>query len=731
MRKTTKALVGLSILATLLAFAGCSDDDVELRKIGARCTPESFRYNGTDCQHDNVISCDNKRVVETICNNGCEIVSNKAVCVGGNRPGGNDVVNNCGKVSSIGMCVGNTLKYCSDEENKLVSKDCPIACGPVTDDEGTYYDCVDKKGSGDVDVPCGNVTEDGECAGNLAKRCVDGKLRQSDCSEYGLVCEINPAGKADCLSASNPPVTDGCGDIGEMGVCEGKTLKYCENDQVKVLECNSYCGLTHDDKQNITFGCRNRPQEACGEIDAFGICDGNTLKYCYDKDKDLLEVVECEHFCGDTQDENGVVFKACVDEEPPELEPCGEVPDEGVCDGKTLKYCSTTDDKLHKKICPFACGPVTDEEGTYYDCVDVEACGEINDLGVCDGKMLKYCGADDTLVKVNCENFCGFTQDSNGIWGRDCIDVEPEPCGDIDAFGVCDGNVLKFCDVDTQELVFRTCGAFCGDAVDEHGYTYKDCVSEAPVEACGDVTADGICDGKDRKYCEGGELKVEHCDVECKSSDDGKAICASDEPVVEACGEVTENGVCDGKDRKYCEGGELKVEHCEVECKSSDDGKAICASDEPVVEACGDVTADGICDGKDRKYCEDGELKVEHCEVECKSSDDGKAICASDEPVVEACGEVTANGICDGKIRKFCADDKLSIEECADRCELVEDVATCVSDEPVVEACGDISEDGICEDKVRKYCENGKLKIEECSEKCDVVEDKAVCVVVE
>ena len=449
MKKTKATLVALSVLVALSAF-GCSDDeDSNERVIGARCTPVSFRYNGTDCQNNNVIACENNRVTEYVCANGCEIVNNEASCIGGGGSG-------CGNVTADGMCIGKTLKYCEDDQVK--SKVCEVSCGEVRDADGVYYDCINDGPVGE----CGNVSELGECNGSVARICVSGKLHERDCSQEGLVCQTNASsGRVDCINLVKPPVGE-CGNIDELGVCDGNTLKYCENGSLKTRVCPVACGDKVDD-DGITYkACiDDAPVNECGNIDEKGVCNGKIRKYC---DNGKLKSENCPVACGEKDDGAGNKIFACIDDAP--VNECGDIDALGVCEGKTLKYCGS-DNKLVVNDCDIACGEVVDEEeGNYWACLD---CSYIQDLGICTDDGLVYC-EDDEPVYLSCDNGCKVASTEFAY----CF----EPCGDVDARGVCaeDNSTVQYCD-STNMLITMYCneGSTCGEVQDEHGEIYYDC----------------------------------------------------------------------------------------------------------------------------------------------------------------------------------------------------------------------------------------------------------------
>lgn len=89
----------------------------------------------------------------------------------------------------------------------------------------------------------------------------------------------------------------------------------------------------------------------------------------------------------------------------------------------------------------------------------------------------------------------------------------PEPvdaCGDIDYFGVCDGGDAVWCR--DGDLRRRDCGAEgmqCGWVSDDLGYF---CFDDArPADGCGDLDYAGECDGPVARWCDGGVPRERNC----------------------------------------------------------------------------------------------------------------------------------------------------------------------------------------------------------------------------
>jgi agmatine deiminase len=188
----------------------------------------------------------------------------------------------CGNITAAGCCQGSTLKYC--DGGKLVSMDCTANpqcgwnatqswydCGTAgtADPSGTYVmNCDAVTDAAPID-PCGGVTYEGCCDGEVLYYCENNQLVTIDCTQ-GPSCGWQPSGpyydcgtdgsadpsgqfpKACVWGDGGPPKTDakvtdsgpGCGGIAYEGCCDGETLKYCDNGVLKTIDCsnNPSCG---------------------------------------------------------------------------------------------------------------------------------------------------------------------------------------------------------------------------------------------------------------------------------------------------------------------------------------------------------------------------------------------------------------------------------------------------------------------------------------------------------
>ena len=213
------------------------------------------------------------------------------------------VESGCGPVTEDGLCVGNLLLACGEDE-QLTTFDCPefgLICG--IDPFGGQLDCVSsdacvpdctEKSCGDdgcggscgtctpgtkcilgaCKVPCGDVTSLGTCQDESLSICVSGNLLKINCSESDLFCvEDEETGQASCGTNCTPTcLGTECGGDGCGGTCGDCTA-------------GMVCQLGH---------CVAVETE-CGIVTADGLCEGTALKFCQDG---VLYTVECSDFGG-------------------------------------------------------------------------------------------------------------------------------------------------------------------------------------------------------------------------------------------------------------------------------------------------------------------------------------------------------------------------------------------------------------------------------------------------
>lgn len=95
------------------------------------------------------------------------------------------IAGQCGHETFGGRCVGSSLVYCDDGDPAVAKAVSIIDCATLDnkvcawDSEGAGYDCIPPKSN------CGDVTETGKCAGQVAQWCDSGVLQKLDCGIVG------------------------------------------------------------------------------------------------------------------------------------------------------------------------------------------------------------------------------------------------------------------------------------------------------------------------------------------------------------------------------------------------------------------------------------------------------------------------------------------------------------------------------------------------------------------
>ncbi|MBN2341932.1 MAG: hypothetical protein JXX29_02210 [Deltaproteobacteria bacterium] len=217
----------------------------------------------------------------------------------------------------------------------------------------------------------------------------------------------------------------------------------------------------------------------------------------------------------------------------------------GSCANDNVVYC---EDAGVKQFDCSIVGETCGIEDDFADCHPVErltACGELTALGDCDSNDIRWC--DETrIMAVPVQYDCG-------IYGRICdptaaadggaICTSHGDCGNIDEMGSCDGNVLSYCDA--GELFVFDCGADVCQTVDD----LADCFSAGVLTDCGEETVEGRCDGNEVVSCLGGTVTREDCGILGMQCVEGAtAQCEPDASCAAGCasGYTCDSGVCTG-----------------------------------------------------------------------------------------------------------------------------------------------------------------------------------------
>ncbi len=448
------------------------------------CPGDEICYQGTCC----VPSCDGKDCGPDGCGGSCGDCPGTEVCEAGACVACQPLC--AGKACGADGC-GGTCGDCPDgtacAAGQCVTPDsCVGACGGQADG-GCYCDpaCVDY-GDCCADVceacpeicddppdPCNGITWEGCCAGDAVLYCEDGEIKSMDCAEQPACGWDGENGYYICgMEAAPDPSGDHPMDCGEL--CEADCGdKVCGSDG-----CGGSCGACPE-------GEACTPEGAC----CAPSCDG---KVCGDDG--------CGGDCGACPAEEKCEDGACV------AGGCQGIPWEGCCAAGALLYCDQGN--LVQQSC--AGNPDCGWNGGagYYDCgtkggADPDGVLPMNCMEYCvpdcDGKE---CGGD------GCEGSCGQCGEGDACVDDACVS---DPCEGIDFFGCCDGNTLRWCQDGNAfekdcDAMIGTCGWSekggeynCGmtggeDPGGEHPRACPGtCAPDCAEAACGDDGCGGSC----------------------------------------------------------------------------------------------------------------------------------------------------------------------------------------------------------------------------------------------
>ena len=204
-----------------------------------------------------------------------------------------------------------------------------------------------------TDSGCGAVTYEGSCLGDAVQWCEGDMVKTLDCSDSGKQCGFNSAqGYFDCVGASTEPggssgsgaggageaaggssnggssnggsgEFSGCGAVSYEGECVGNTVEYCENGQVKTIDCaagGATCGWNDDqDVYDCLAGSQGSAgsqgaagssgDAGCGLVTSEGTCEGTELQYC---DGGSLVTVDCSSYSLSCGWDSGNAYYNCI-----------------------------------------------------------------------------------------------------------------------------------------------------------------------------------------------------------------------------------------------------------------------------------------------------------------------------------------------------------------------------------------------------------------------------------
>jgi len=621
----------------------------------------------------------------------------------------------CGGVSFEGCCDGQTLKYCENNQLKTMNCGNQPQCG--WDAQGKFYNCgtaggADPSGqfpkacSGTCTPSCaGKQCGDDGCGGSCGtcpagQTCNAGQCKPQSCTPVctgkqcgddgcGGSCGTCPAGQQ-CQAGKCVQGQDPCQGVSWEGCCDGQTLKYCEENQLKTINCGNQpqCGW---DAQGKFYNCGT-----AGAADPSGLspkeCKGSCAPNCTGKQ---CGSDGCGGSCGICQaglscSPQGKCVQSCVPNCTGKQcgddgcggscgscpvgqqcqagkcqavqDPCLGISWEGCCEGTILHYCE------NGQLVSGECGPAGcgwNPGKLYYDCqfqgadptgAHPLACPGSSCIPNCGGKQ---CGDD------GCGGSCGTCAAGQFCYQGKC--QAQDPCGNLTYQGVCEGNTLKWCQ-DNKPMSFDCtllgptfiC-AFENDQVGNNCIEKSACTPSCNGKECGDDGCGGTC-GKcaDGFTCQAGKCSQDPCTPSCTNKECGDNGCGG------SCGSCPggwfcENGHCNTSCVPACADKQCGDDGCGGKCGTCAAGQScvagVCKQGTCTPDCTGNVCGDDGCGGScgscgNAEKCENGKC-VAVCQPACAGKDCGPDGCGS------SCGVCPAGFSCDnaGKCKTGCTAD--------------------------------------------------------------------------
>jgi len=271
---------------------------------------------------------------------------------------------------------------------------------------------------------CGGIDYAGECVGQTLRWCENNSLRQVDCAASGRSCGYQDASVGfNCLASSSPPPSSGCGNETYHGRCEGQTLVWCEGGAVRRHDCAGDGRVCALESSSVGYNCVAAPSppptSGCGGETYYGRCEGQTLVWC---EGGAIKRHDCAASGRACALENSDIGYNCVAApSPPPASGCGGETYYGRCEGQTLVWCEGGAVRRHDcagdgRVCALESSSVG------YNCVAASTggCGSETYYGRCEGQTLVWCEGG-AVQRYNCSAVgmsCGL-QDS--VTGNNCL----------------------------------------------------------------------------------------------------------------------------------------------------------------------------------------------------------------------------------------------------------------------------------------------------------------------
>ncbi len=117
----------------------------------------------------------------------------------------------------------------------------------------------------------------------------------ANCVDYGVDTRVDTY--SNFLPANSGPVTppsDPCNGETYAGRCDGQVVVWCENNAVQTSNCaqqtNKICGFN---QQQNYYGCIDKPVDPCNGETYQGRCNGNTVIWCENQQVKSLNCNSC------------------------------------------------------------------------------------------------------------------------------------------------------------------------------------------------------------------------------------------------------------------------------------------------------------------------------------------------------------------------------------------------------------------------------------------------------
>ncbi|MBQ9394147.1 MAG: hypothetical protein IJU23_01345 [Proteobacteria bacterium] len=391
----------------------------------------------------------------------------------------------------------------------------------------------------------------GRCVDSLLMRCderfISPKPVIDDCSAIGRVCAAvggnaecrevcTTVGEYSCQTRNGLEYVSKCLEVGTQKVSQ-EALELCENESTSVKCSDEDVVRTTCGDGEKCLNSQNRCVEICTADDIGAIkcsksgevvecakveegyayvsrgrrhCDGDINIVC-SKDEETGAVSEKRIDCTKSEMEDGSIqalkcvtnlmyyedFDVCFEVE--DGDPCGELDEAGICDGTVLKYCDTQFDHAISKDC------TTDKDG-FTNCSVYEG----------------YAACWASCSKAGTAN-CSYNASIEAYGLTLCVPDEKTGKNiEIDGESICLGDVLYACD--GKGKVVKTDCAVNGGRCDANACVYPACKGEEPTCLADDLMIS--CEVSSEGAILGSAMQTMTCrpDGNCQICKDGKVV---------------------------------------------------------------------------------------------------------------------------------------------------------------------------------------------------------------